>query len=79
MFWNKENKVYEKLLRQFELVAAELKVAQKDIEIINIKLRKRVYKELSPEEKATEEDLSGKRGLGKIDDGMDELRKLYKP
>lgn len=72
MFWKKENKLYEKLLRQFELVSTEVKVLQKDIEIINIKLRKRVYKEPSSEEKGTTDKIST------FDDGFDELRRLNK-
>ena len=70
MFWKiKKDKIYEQLLRQWELTAAEVKIVQKDIEIINIKLRKKVYRET--------EDQQEIQGLP-IDDGFNELRRLKK-
>lgn len=71
-FWNKRSDAtYKALLRVFELLQVEVKVLQKDIELINGKLRKKIYKPASKEE---ELEVSNPP----IDDGFDELRKLNK-
>jgi len=73
-FWKtkeKEDKIYQVLLKKYELVEAILKVVEKDIELINIKLRKRVYQKPSADENPKEENKI-------IDDGFDELRRLNK-
>tara|TARA_Y100000310_G_scaffold116268_2_gene114938 strand:+ start:327 stop:560 length:234 start_codon:yes stop_codon:yes gene_type:complete len=71
MFWKKsEDKSQKELLRLMQIL--EVKVAKLDahIELINIKLKKKVYKESPQEEKVSEEF--------KYNDGFDELRKLKK-
>ena len=74
-FWKtkKEDKLYQVLLKKYELVEAMLKVLEKDIELINIKLRKRAYKEPHSDEKGKADS-----EVTRIDDGFDELRKIKK-
>jgi len=74
MFWKKkktnDNTILDKLIEIVQFVQMEVKVLQKDIELINAKLRKKVYKETAEEEPSTERVL--------YNDGFDELRKLNK-
>lgn len=74
-FWKKkqEDRAYLMLLKKYELVEAMLKVLEKDVEIINIKLRKRVYREPHDDEKESKERIDAA-----IDDGFNELRRLNK-
>ncbi len=73
-FWKqkKEDKLYQVLLKKYELVEAILKVVEKDIEIINIKLKKRAYKDPHSDENPKDEPEPT------INDGFDALRKLNK-
>lgn len=71
-FWNKKDMLMDKLIDLVKIQGAKLSTVEKEVELINGKLRKRIYKEPEPDE----EDLI--QEPESPSDGFDDLRKLRK-
>jgi len=72
MFWqNKKSESFEKIIELLKIIKVELAKHDAQIDLINGKLRKKIYKDAEIEVKSPTEDF-------KYNDGFDELRKLNK-
>lgn len=52
MFWNqkKEDRVFDEILKELKILGVKVERAEANIELINFKLKKRIYNTPSPDE-----------------------------
>jgi len=76
MFWIKkketESKAFKEALKMMELLDIKMQKLEMEIEILQIKGKKKIFK------KEEEEEQPDKDGSFKYNDGFDEIRKLNK-